>query len=62
MKTIAVAAVAALLCLAPLAAADDAAPAEKTGLKVGENAPAFKLRDQTGNLVILNPHTTGGIS
>lgn len=28
--------------------AADPPPAEKTGIKVGEKAPAFKLKDQTG--------------
>ena len=28
--------------------AADPPPDEKTGLKVGEKAPAFKLKDQTG--------------
>jgi cytochrome oxidase Cu insertion factor (SCO1/SenC/PrrC family) len=45
------------LCLAVLAVglsvaanvhATDPAPEEKTGLKVGEKAPAFKLKDQNG--------------
>jgi cytochrome oxidase Cu insertion factor (SCO1/SenC/PrrC family) len=30
------------------AAAADPAPDEKTGIKVGEKAPAFKLKDHTG--------------
>jgi hypothetical protein len=36
------------LCLAPHVAAQGPAPPEKTGLKVGEKAPAFRLKDQTG--------------
>lgn len=30
------------------ASAADPAPEEKTGLKVGEKAPEFKLKDQSG--------------
>jgi cytochrome oxidase Cu insertion factor (SCO1/SenC/PrrC family) len=37
---------AAILAAAPAWAADP--PPEKTGLKVGEKAPAFKLTDQAG--------------
>lgn len=37
---------AAIVMAAPAWAADP--PAEKTGLKVGEKAPAFKLKDQAG--------------
>jgi cytochrome oxidase Cu insertion factor (SCO1/SenC/PrrC family) len=37
---------AAMLVAAPAWAADP--PAEKTGLKVGEKAPAFTLKDQAG--------------
>ena len=36
------------------ASAADKAPAEKTGLKVGANAPAFTLKDQTGKERTLN--------
>ena len=36
------------LVLAANARAADPAPDEKTGLKVGEKAPAFKLKDQNG--------------
>jgi len=39
-------ALAALLATAPAWAADP--PPEKTGLKVGEKAPAFALKDQAG--------------
>ena len=40
--------VVASLCLqAPLGAAQDPAPPEKTGSKVGEKAPAVKLKDQS---------------
>lgn len=37
-----------LLAASGLARAADPAPDEKTGIKVGEKAPAFKLKDQTG--------------
>lgn len=37
---------AAILMVAPAWAADP--PPEKTGLKIGEKAPAFKLKDQSG--------------
>ena len=37
-----------MLWLATLVVAQDLAPPEKTGLKVGEKAPEFKLKDQTG--------------
>ncbi len=37
-----------LLAVSGLARAADPAPDEKTGIKVGEKAPAFKLKDQTG--------------
>jgi cytochrome oxidase Cu insertion factor (SCO1/SenC/PrrC family) len=37
---------AAMMAAAPAWAADP--PAEKTGLKVGEKAPAFTLKDQAG--------------
>ena len=37
---------AAMLMTAPACAADP--PPEKTGLKVGEKAPAFTLKDQAG--------------
>ena len=33
---------------AGVAPAADLAPAEKTGIKVGEKAPEFKLKDQAG--------------
>lgn len=36
------------LALAGSAGAADPPPAEKTGIKIGEKAPAFKLKDQTG--------------
>jgi cytochrome oxidase Cu insertion factor (SCO1/SenC/PrrC family) len=36
----------AILMAVPVWAADP--PAEKTGLKVGEKAPAFTLKDQAG--------------
>jgi len=36
------------------ASAADKAPAEKTGLKVGVNAPAFTLKDQAGKERTLN--------
>jgi cytochrome oxidase Cu insertion factor (SCO1/SenC/PrrC family) len=48
MRHLAIVAAVGLLCLAPLAVASDSAPPEKTGLKVGENAPAFELADQNG--------------
>jgi cytochrome oxidase Cu insertion factor (SCO1/SenC/PrrC family) len=37
-----------LLTASGWAGAADPAPEEKTGIKVGEKAPAFKLKDQTG--------------
>ena len=37
-----------LLIGAGVAPAADPAPEEKTGIKVGEKAPEFKLKDQTG--------------
>ena len=37
-----------LLLGAGVVLAADPAPAEKTGLNVGEKAPEFKLKDQTG--------------
>jgi cytochrome oxidase Cu insertion factor (SCO1/SenC/PrrC family) len=40
--------VAGLVAAGGVAAAADPAPAEKTGIKVGERAPDFKLKDQTG--------------
>lgn len=43
-----------ILGLAASAWAADKAPEEKTGLKVGEKAPEFKLKDQNGN-----EHTLG---
>jgi hypothetical protein len=36
------------LVWALVATAADPAPEAKTGIKVGEKAPAFKLKDQTG--------------
>ena len=48
MRHTLVVAVAGLLCMAAFAVAQDVAPPEKTGLKVGQKAPAFKLNDQTG--------------
>jgi len=41
-------AVAVGLCVALSAASADPPPEEKTGLKVGEKAPEFKLKDQSG--------------
>jgi cytochrome oxidase Cu insertion factor (SCO1/SenC/PrrC family) len=44
----------AAVFLAPaLDAADEAAP-EKTGVPIGQRAPPFNLRDQTGNEVSLD--------
>ncbi|MBY0456965.1 MAG: redoxin domain-containing protein [Gemmataceae bacterium] len=41
--------VAAFVALgAAVASGADPAPDEKTGLKTGEKAPAFKLKDQSG--------------
>ena len=48
MHRIAVLSVTGLFCLATFIVAQDPAPVEKTGLKVGQKAPAFKLNDQTG--------------
>ena len=48
MRMVSLAAVAVGLALAAPAPAADPAPEAKTGLKVGEKAPAFKLKDQTG--------------
>ena len=36
-----------VLC-AGMVSAQDPAPAEKTGLNIGEKAPGFTLKDQTG--------------
>jgi hypothetical protein len=47
MRRTLIMAVAGLLCLAPFVNAQEPASQEKTGLKVGQKAPAFKLRDQT---------------
>ena len=41
-------AVAVGLCTALSAVAADPPPGEKTGLNVGEKAPEFKLKDQSG--------------
>lgn len=38
------------LALAGSAPAADPPPDEKTGIKVGEKAPAFKLKDQAGEV------------
>jgi cytochrome oxidase Cu insertion factor (SCO1/SenC/PrrC family) len=46
MRTIRAAALGCFLALVGLAA--DKPPEEKTGLKVGEKAPAFKVKDQFG--------------
>jgi len=43
-------ALAGLLCLTSFVAAQEPASLEKTGLRIGEKAPAFKLRDQHGKL------------
>ena len=48
MTRIAIATGVGILCLATCVAAQEPAPPEKTGLKVGEKAPEFKLKDQTG--------------
>ena len=48
MRTVRVAVLAVGLTLAANVRAADPAPDEKTGLKVGEKAPAFKLKDQNG--------------
>ena len=40
--------IAVCLCLPLLAVAQQPAPQEKSGLKVGEKAPDFRLKDQTG--------------
>jgi hypothetical protein len=48
MKHAVIVAVGGWLCLAPFVVAQEPAPPEKTGLKIGEKAPAFKLRDQAG--------------
>jgi len=43
------------LALAPLGFAQrDGAPAEKTGIEVGEKAPEFTLKDQNGEEVSLS--------
>jgi hypothetical protein len=46
MRHTLIVAVAGLLCLVSVSAQEPALQ-EKTGLKVGQKAPAFKLRDQT---------------
>ena len=49
MRTVRFMAVAVgLAALPPAGRASDPAPEGKTGLKVGEKAPAFALKDQTG--------------
>ena len=48
MKRTVIVAVAGLLCLAPFVSAQSPTPPEKTGLKIGEKAPSFKLKDQSG--------------
>lgn len=48
MKHIVTVAVASWLCISTLAIAQDPAPPEKTGAKVGAEAPSFKLKDQAG--------------
>lgn len=48
MRLMCATAVAAGLALAATAPAADPAPDAKTGLKIGEKAPAFKLKDQNG--------------
>jgi hypothetical protein len=47
-------AVAGLLCLAPFISAQEPASPDKTGLKVGQEAPAFNLKDQTEKLHALD--------
>lgn len=49
---------AALALAAPAWAADP--PAEKTGLQVGEKAPAFTLKDQAGKERTLAEFTKAG--
>jgi len=46
------------LAMTSAAAADP--PAEKTGLAVGEKAPAFRLKDQNGQERTLNEFTKKG--
>ncbi len=41
-------------------ASEDPAQEEKTGLKVGANAPAFTLKDQAGKEVSLDDLRKGG--
>jgi cytochrome oxidase Cu insertion factor (SCO1/SenC/PrrC family) len=48
MRKLCVPVLAAGLLLAAGVRAAEPAPEEKTGLKVGEKAPAFKLKDQNG--------------
>jgi cytochrome oxidase Cu insertion factor (SCO1/SenC/PrrC family) len=48
MRTVLCTTLAVGLALATTAPAADPPPEEKTGLKVGEKAPAFKLKDQAG--------------
>ncbi len=48
MRFVPVTAALAGLALATAAPAADPAPEGKTGLKTGEKAPAFKLKDQNG--------------
>jgi cytochrome oxidase Cu insertion factor (SCO1/SenC/PrrC family) len=49
---------AALALAAPAWAADP--PAEKTGLKLGDKAPAFTLKDQTGKERTLDEFVKAG--
>lgn len=48
MRMLCASVLAAGLLLSAAAAAADPAPEGKTGLKVGDKAPAFKLKDQDG--------------
>jgi cytochrome oxidase Cu insertion factor (SCO1/SenC/PrrC family) len=48
MRKLCVPALAVGLLVAANARAADPPPEEKTGLKIGEKAPAFKLKDQSG--------------
>jgi peroxiredoxin len=49
MRSILLLSVGVALLLAVVGSAADQAPEEKTGLKVGAQAPAFTLQDQAGN-------------
>jgi cytochrome oxidase Cu insertion factor (SCO1/SenC/PrrC family) len=60
MRAVGLAALGLGLLLGSAARAADPAPEEKTGLKVGTKAPAFKLKDQAGKERTLEEFTRKG--